>query len=252
MKYLKKFETHAEYEAYKNSQDYLTPNVSYCVDRDEVHFGKYEPAPEPTETRLVATYNISDINQSTNIVGYDPREGTYYTSYFSAVEIDGNTQSEVIGSYQFDTIGEHIAKFTLIDTTMISFKSFFRCSNLKSIVIPYGVTTIGLNAFYNCTGLSSVTIPDSVTTLLDSAFISCTGLTSVTIPDSVTTMGSSFQGCTGLTSITCLPITPPTINTITFNGSDCPIYVPAESVEAYKAAATWSTYASRIQAIPTT
>jgi len=41
MKYLKKFETHDEYEAYKNSQDYLTPNVSYCVDLNEVHFEKY-------------------------------------------------------------------------------------------------------------------------------------------------------------------------------------------------------------------
>ena len=41
MKYLKKFETHAGYEAYKNSQDYLTPNVSYCVDLNEVHFEKY-------------------------------------------------------------------------------------------------------------------------------------------------------------------------------------------------------------------
>ena len=41
MKYLKLFENHAEYEAYKNSQDYLTPNVSYCVDLNEVHFEKY-------------------------------------------------------------------------------------------------------------------------------------------------------------------------------------------------------------------
>lgn len=41
MKYLKKFKTHAEYEAYKNSQDYLTPNVSWCLDNNEVHFNKY-------------------------------------------------------------------------------------------------------------------------------------------------------------------------------------------------------------------
>ena len=41
MKYIKKFETHTDYTTYKNSQDYLTPNVSYCVDRNEVHFEKY-------------------------------------------------------------------------------------------------------------------------------------------------------------------------------------------------------------------
>ena len=41
MKYLKKFETHSGYETYKNSQDYLTPNVSYCVEQTEVHYAKY-------------------------------------------------------------------------------------------------------------------------------------------------------------------------------------------------------------------
>ena len=34
-----------------------------------------------------------------------------------------------------------------------------------------------------------------------------------------------------------------------FEGSTCPIYVPAGSVEAYKAAQIWSEYADRIQAI---
>jgi hypothetical protein len=33
--------------------------------------------------------------------------------------------------------------------------------------------------------------------------------------------------------------------------NNCPIYVPAESVDAYKAAARhWNDYADRIQAIP--
>jgi hypothetical protein len=31
--------------------------------------------------------------------------------------------------------------------------------------------------------------------------------------------------------------------------NDCPIYVPADSVDAYKAAENWSQYAKRIQAI---
>ena len=40
MKYLKLFENHTGYEAYKNSQDYLTPNVSYCIRENEVHYNK--------------------------------------------------------------------------------------------------------------------------------------------------------------------------------------------------------------------
>jgi len=32
--------------------------------------------------------------------------------------------------------------------------------------------------------------------------------------------------------------------------NNCPIYVPAASVNAYKTATNWKSYASRIQAIP--
>ena len=31
MKYLRKFETEAEYIAYKNSEDFITPNVTYIT-----------------------------------------------------------------------------------------------------------------------------------------------------------------------------------------------------------------------------
>ena len=55
-----------------------------------------------------------------------------------------------------------------------------------------------------------------------------------------------------LTSVTLEATTPPTLGTTVFNGThaDLVIYVPAGSVEAYKSATNWSTYASKIQAIP--
>ena len=75
--------------------------------------------------------------------------------------------------------------------------------NLKTIVIPEGVTSIGERAFEYCTGLTSITIPDSVTSIGDYAFHGCFNLTSVTIPDGVTSIGDyAFHGCYGLTSIT--------------------------------------------------
>lgn len=47
-------------------------------------------------------------------------------------------------------------------------------------------------------------------------------------------------------------VTPPTIENNTFNDipSDAIIYVPTESVEAYKAATNWSAQASKIQPMP--
>lgn len=38
MKYLKKFETHAEYQTYEQSGDMIKPNVSLCVQENEVHY----------------------------------------------------------------------------------------------------------------------------------------------------------------------------------------------------------------------
>jgi hypothetical protein len=50
-----------------------------------------------------------------------------------------------------------------------------------------------------------------------------------------------------------LALVPPTLGNGAFaTGNASAICVPAESVEAYKAASGWSGYASRIQAIPTT
>lgn len=148
--------------------------------------------------------------------------------------------------------------------------------SVTNIDIPSGTTNINTYKFYNCTSLSSVTIPDSVTYIDSYAFWNCTSLSSVTIPDSVTTIGlSTFRGCTSLTSCTigsgCTYIrntaflscselrivkiyaeTPPTLGTNVFqnNNSSEVIFVPSGSVETYKAASNWNTYADRIQAIP--
>ena len=80
---------------------------------------------------------------------------------------------------------------------------FYQNSNIKSVIIENGVSSIGDYAFYECTSLTSVTIPDSVTSIGWSAFGDCTSLTSVTIPDSITTIGScAFDDCTSLTNVT--------------------------------------------------
>lgn len=55
-------------------------------------------------------------------------------------------------------------------------------------------------------------------------------------------------------SVTILATTPPTLaNTTVFNNTNnCPIYVPAESLEAYRQATNWSALADRIQPIVVT
>ena len=60
----------------------------------------------------------------------------------------------------------------------------------------------------------------------------------------------AFQDCSRLTSFTCLATNPPSLGSNVFNGMNGTIFVPAASVEAYKAADGWKDHASQIQAIP--
>ena len=123
---------------------------------------------------------------------------------------------------------------------------------LASITIPEAVTWIGESAFSYCIELTSITIPEAVTSIGDYAFYYCIGLTNITIPEAVTSIGEkAFESCSGLTNITLLSEAPPTGGEAMFDGSDCPIFVPAGSVGTYKSSTYWSVYEDRIQAIET-
>ena len=93
-----------------------------------------------------------------------------------------------------------------------------------------GITKIRSYAFYYCTRLSSITIPNSVTRISSNAFGYCTSLTSVTVESS----------------------SPPSLGMNAFYNTNqsLVIYVPSGSVDAYKSDSGWSSYASKIQAIP--
>ena len=100
--------------------------------------------------------------------------------------------------------------------TSVGSRAFSQCSSLTSVTIPNSVTSIDIHAFSGCSGLISVTIPDGVTRIDNAAFYECSGLTSVTIPDSVTSIGSSaFYECSGLASVT-IPSSVTTINNWVF------------------------------------
>ena len=155
------------------------------------------------------------------------------------------TQSEV-SSYQNTAVALEIGSCC----TELRANAFMRFSNLETCNIGSGVTRIGANSFNQCTSLTEITIPDNVTTIDYTSFYGCSSLSSVTIGSGVTYIGSSaFVRCTNLTGITINATTPPQLDTSVFGETNnCPLFVPCQSLSAYQTA--WSTYASRIQAIP--
>ena len=155
-----------------------------------------------------------------------------------------------IGDYAFYKCSSLTSVTIGNSVTEIGERAFEYCRSLTSVTIPDSVTSIGNYAFSGCSSLTSVTIPDSVTSIGNYAFSGCSSLTSVTILDSVTSIGyEAFKGCSSLTSVYCKPTTPPMGGKLMFDyyfDYNVSVYVPRNSVSAYKAADGWYYYASAI------
>ena len=141
------------------------------------------------------------------------------------------------------TIGESVS--------LIGQFAFCGCSGLTSITIPNSVTEINFGTFGFCTSLASISIPNSVTYIGPGAFSYCTGLISITIPNSVTSIGfEAFSDCYRLTEIYSLALTPPTIDSNTFNSCyGATLNVPKEAVNEYKAADYWKNFTNIVGVI---
>ena len=165
---------------------------------------------------------------------------------YMALGVSGNLSITANGQYD-------VADYSAATVNVPDFKNLVNKS-ITSVTADMlaGVTSIGDYAFYNCDSLTSVTLPNSVTSIGYEAFYGCDSLTSVTISSSVTSIGyEAFFNCEFLDSVTVLATTPPTLGTEPFDSAYIlHIYVPAESVDTYKAASGWSDYSGQIEAIP--
>ncbi|MBQ3005910.1 MAG: leucine-rich repeat protein [Clostridia bacterium] len=69
-------------------------------------------------------------------------------------------------------------------------------SDIRTVIINSGVTSIGSYAFGYFKSISKITIPDTVTVIGSSAFKYCTAVYEFNIPDSITSIGNeAFYGC---------------------------------------------------------
>ena len=174
--------------------------------------------------------------------------GDYYYSYY------GNeyyTKNNEIGS-RFFGYDNKLTSVTIPNSvTLIGKDAFSACPELTSVTIPNSVTSIEEWAFWECSGLTEITIPNSVTEIRMGVFGCCLGLTEITIPNSVTEIGDgAFVDCTGLKKIYATNPIPPTCDNYPFKNvskTDCILYVPVGSLQAYKAADHWSDFENIVE-----
>ena len=129
-----------------------------------------------------------------------------------------------------------------------------------SFVIKEGTVSISPYAFvkenyHEDYSLVSVSIPNSVEVIGEGAFYRCRALTSIVIPDGVTTIETlAFHYCKALKSVTCEAVNPPALSGSVFLSTpiaDATLYVPAESIEAYKTATEWKDFGQILPIEPT-
>ena len=120
-----------------------------------------------------------------------------------------------------------------------------------SFVIKEGTVSISPYAFvkenyHEDYSLVSVSIPNSVKVIGEGVFYRCRALTSIVIPAGVTTIETlAFDYCKALKSVTCEAVNPPALSGSVFLFTpiaDATLYVPAESLEAYKTATEWQDF----------
>lgn len=165
--------------------------------------------------------------------------------------------------------------------TRIEPQAFKGCSALVSVGLPEGLTYIGYEAFSDCVNLTGdLDLPKLETidgnyylsntfknTKIDKVinigkvtalngngtcgvFNGCAYLTEAHLPETLAKInGVAFKDCQALSRIICRATTPPSLNNDNAfsNTNNCPIFVPDASVEAYKTATNWNSYADRIR-----
>lgn len=186
-----------------------------------------------------------------------------------------------IGDYAFEGNAALLSVLLPNSVTELCNCCFRYCSNLTKAVIPGEITDFHSASFEQCHALATINcrystsdlrhvvmnniylayapagaedcvIPDGVKSV-ESYVFRGSNIASVVIPASVNKIGEqAFLKSANLMAVYCKPTTPPAISASFYGGifdgnaSGRKIYVPKESVWAYKTAEHWSDYADAI------
>jgi hypothetical protein len=165
--------------------------------------------------------------------------------------------------------------------------AFAYCGSLTSVSLPASLTSIGYGAFSPCVSLASIdvnsdnkdytskdgvlfnksfteliaypagkklssyTVADTVTGIMDWAFYESGSLVSISLPDSLISIGeAAFYECNNLVSVSLYAQNPPTLGQSAFSSRPLYIYIPTDTLNAYKNASDWHVYRARLKPLP--
>lgn len=249
--------------------------------------GKRAPYPDPWEDdgKVWCYYDITDTSAATKLLysanafngmEVDGVAVTLAASYLFATPgehlVKFSLKDGFIESGAWRSIGAILKRVYLPDiVTGLNNYTFYNCTALTVVRFSPNITSIGDNGCYGApirgtlylpkltsltgqalrgTAFTSITSLGTITTLVNSMFRNCTSLKYVELPATLASISNYNFYNSPIERLVCHAVTPPTIGSYCFVGNKfISIKVPAESVETYKTASGWSSYASKIQAI---
>ena len=245
MKYLRLFDEHSQYESFTGTDAFLKPNVSHCIEENEVHYNPMHNYVEDYLTFVAlesGTFTFTPNNN--NIISYSIDNGTTWTegntvsvnngdkvlwkgtmtpsssypqgigTFSSTAEFDvqGNAMSLLFGGDfkgQTSLTGKNYAFYNL-------FNGNTKVVNAENLSLPATILSSQCyNIMFNrCTALTTAPVLPA-TTLADncysSMFVNCTSLVAAPeLPATTLTNNcyrSMFYNCSSLTTAPVLPAT---------------------------------------------
>lgn len=194
-----------------------------------------------------SSLTYADISNQSNAFGY------LFSGCTSLEEVKLKENVHAIGAYTFSNctslkkIGSELRSVTSIGT-----EAFANCSSL-AVEIYLDSFTGNYNVATKNAGFTLIVFSSATSVSAYQQFLNCANLRCVLYGKTVSNVGTAqlYNGCSSLEALIFLNPTPPTLySAATLNRpTNCPIYVPDASVEAYKSASNWANAAAYIKGV---
>ena len=234
MENIKLFATKQLRSNYEESTSYVEPYVSLEEEYNEVNYND------------VSFIRIT-VGDGRNIT---LQGGTNLSSGEHTINIKQNFRT----SLGITNGKEYIEELDLFDYNRKGIENYYfeGFTNLQKVYLSNKINDIKEGAFNNCIYLENIINTENIEAIGSNAFANCVNLESFTFSDKIKNVETNaFSNCPHLTNITFKSKTPQPYFVTILNSINAVqnIYVPQDSVQAYKTASGWSAYASMIKPI---
>ena len=222
-------------------------NPNYCA-IDGVIFSEDRKTLMYFPIGRTGTYSIPNGTESVNTYAF-------FTSNLENITFPTSVTN--VGDYALGGM-INIKEFTIPSSlTNIGNGMLSTCVNLKKVIFEGNMSKIPNDMFMRCWSLKNIELPEEIASIGSYAFFECEELRRITIPSKVTSIGDHAFSNSGLKKITSLMQVPCSINSTVFENVSCNnpsatssvyeqnnavLYVPKESLNAYKEADNWKDF----------